>query len=211
MSGKDRSMEDKNISAEVEETEDTEEIKVTDRRHWAIGEEDEEADAKDATPAVPTIIDEFRDRAEQAENKLQEYIDAFKGFKDEQEQVRARLRRDIDRRVAQKFGELVGDLLESLDELDLALQHAETMDSAKSLIEGLSMTRRRFLQTLERHGVEPISPEGDLFDPNIAEALRMDPVDSQERHDRVTETLRPGYRLGEYVIRPARVAVGRCE
>lgn len=205
MSDKDRSMEDRQIDAEVE---DNEEIKVIDRRHWATDEEDEE---EDSTPAVPTIIDEFRNRAEQAEHKLQEYIDAFKVSKDEQEQVRARLKRDVDRRVSQKFGEMVSDLLESLDELDLALEHAEGIENANLLVEGISMTRRRFLQTLERHGVEPISPEGDLFDPNIAEALRMDPVDSQERHDRVTETLRPGYRLGEYVIRPARVAVGRCE
>ncbi|MDH3627975.1 MAG: nucleotide exchange factor GrpE [Acidobacteriota bacterium] len=197
------------MSNDVEE-EGAEEFKVKDRRHWAdedgLGDEDL---AETAAPATPTIIDEYRDRTERAEQKLQDYIDAFKGFKDEQEQVRARLDRDVNRRVALKFGELVASLLESLDELDLALRHAEGIEAARPLAEGIAMTRRRFLQTLESHGVQPITPDGEPFDPNVAEALRVDAVDRSDAHDRVTETLRTGYRLGDLVIRPARVAVGR--
>ncbi|MEN8196388.1 MAG: nucleotide exchange factor GrpE, partial [Pseudomonadota bacterium] len=62
--------------------------------------------------------------------------------------------------------------------------------------------------TLERHGVEKVDPRGEEFDPNEAEAVRVDPVGDPAMASMVTEVLRPGYRLGERIIRPARVAVG---
>jgi molecular chaperone GrpE len=73
------------------------------------------------------------------------------------------------------------------------------------------MARDGFLATLERHGIERIAPDGEPFDPNEAEAIRVDPVDSSAADGKVTETLQPGYRLGEFVIRAARVAVGRFQ
>jgi molecular chaperone GrpE len=80
---------------------------------------------------------------------------------------------------------------------------------ARPLAEGVMMARDRFLTILLKHGVERISPEGQPFDPNESEALRVDPVDSKDRDQTVTETLKPGYRLGARVIRAAQVAVGR--
>lgn len=187
------------------------EFSVKDRRHWV--EEVEEATDEDdgGAPELrqPTLLEEYRERAEAAEQKLQEYIEAFKTFRDEQEQFRVRLNRDVDRRVGLKFGELIAALLESLDDLDLALEHANRVPEARALAEGVEMARRRFLGALERNGVQPISPLGQDFDPNESEAVRIDPVESKDSDGKVTETLRPGYRLGERVIRAARVAVGR--
>jgi len=195
--------------AEVRPDEQTE-FKVKDRRHWIQEEEDDgERSEAEAEPRKPTLIDEYRERAEGAERKLQEYIDAFKTFKEEQEMVRVRLNRDVDRKVELKFGELVSMLLESVDNLDLALAHSKGVPEAEPLAEGVELARNSFLATLEQHGIEKIAPDGEAFDPNLAEALRMDPVDSPELDGTVTETLRPGYRLGECLIRPARVAVGR--
>jgi molecular chaperone GrpE (heat shock protein) len=197
-------------NAENAPVENEEEFRVEDRRHWAHGDEQPEED-EDAVAEIkhPTLLDEYRLRAEAAERKLQEYIEAFKRFKDEQEEYRLRMSRDIDRRVDLKFGEMVGELLESMDNLDLAVSHAHGVPEAAPLAQGVEMARRRFLSTLEQHGVEKISPEGTLFDPNEAEAVRVDNLESPDDNGKVTETLRPGYQLGERVIRPARVAVGR--
>jgi molecular chaperone GrpE len=123
--------------------------------------------------------------------------------------VRARLARDLDDRVVLKFGELVGELLGTLDDLDLALGHIREVPEAGALAEGVTLVRDRFLATLERNGVERIDPEGDEFDPNVAEALRVDPVTDPESDGKVTVVLRPGYRLGERILRAAQVAVGR--
>lgn len=195
---------------------ESEEYRVADRRHWAdetqveeAEEIDEQDDRDSGSLRQPTMIDEFRTRAEAAESQLQEYIEAFKKFRDEQDEFRQRMNRDVERRVGLAFGEMVSELLDSMDDLDLALQHANRTPEAESLAHGVELARKRFLATLERHGVTPVSLDGEEFDPNEAEAVRMDPVDSAEMNGKVTETLRPGYRLGERVIRAARVAVGR--
>jgi molecular chaperone GrpE (heat shock protein) len=186
------------------------EFKVEDRRHWVREDEPPEDPETEAVELKqPTLLDEYRQRAEAAERKLQEYIEAFKRFKEEQEEYRLRLSRDVDRRVGLKFGEMVGELLESMDNLDLAVNHVNDVPEAAPLAEGVEIAQRRFLNTLEQHGIEKISPEGEMFDPNEAEAVRVDSLDSPDDNGKVTEILRPGYKLGERVIRPARVAVGR--
>jgi len=186
----------------------TEEYQVSDRRHWADTSRVDE-DAEPSTPKQPTLLDEYRSRAEAAERQLQEYIEAFKRFKADHEEFRDRLSRDVDRKVDLKFGELIGELLESVDDLELALEHASQVPQAEPLARGVELARRRFLATLERHGVTQFSLDGEEFDPNEAEAVRIDPVGSADQNETVTETVRPGYRLGDRVIRAARVAVGR--
>ncbi len=185
---------------------DETEFKVDDRRHWK--QEGDVEDLEEVEPAKPTIIDEYRQRADQAERKLHEYIEAFKEFRKEQENVRVRLNRDIQRKVDLRFGELVGELLNSVDDLDRALAHVGDGEGAQSLARGVRMVRNKFLETLERHGVERMEPDGEIFDPNTTEAIRMDSV-GEDQDGRITETLRPGYRLGEHIIRAAQVAVGR--
>ena len=189
------------------EQEDSE-FKVDDRRHWQQDGKGDEEKLTEAAPIKPTIIDEYRERAETAERKLHEYIDAFKQFRKEQEDVRVRLNRDVQRKVALQFGELVGELLNSIDDLDLALAHIGEGEGAQSLARGVQMVRNKFIETLERHGVERMEPDGEEFDPNTTEAIRMDSV-GEDEDGKITETLRPGYRLGEHIIRAAQVAVGR--
>jgi molecular chaperone GrpE len=182
-------------------------FRFEDRRHWM--HPDDEEPAEEVAPRAPSMIDEYRGRTEAAEKKLQEYIEAFKGFKKEQDEFRERLRRDVDRRVELKFGGLVEELLEAMDNLDLALEHVNEVPEAEPLARGVELARKRFLEALERHGVEQIHPVGQEFDPNQAEAMRVDPVGDPEMSGKVTDVLRPGYRLGERIVRPARVAVGR--
>lgn len=184
------------------------EFKVQDRRHWAR-EDREDEDPEETVSTRPTVVDEYEERARAAEARLQEYIAAFKEAQAEQDAFRERIGKDVDRRVALQFAELISELLLSVDDLELALAHVEQVPEAKPLAEGVALARDRFLASLERHGVEKVDPEGEEFDPNTSEAVRVDPVDEADRDGRVTETVRPGYRLGDHVVRPARVAVGR--
>lgn len=188
-------------------------MKVEDKRHWARAadaQDDGASAGADPEPAstLPSIVDELRLRAEGAEHKLREYIAAFQQSKTENEQFRERLLRDVDRRVDLKFAELVENLIEGLDDLDLALAHVEGSHD-DVLRRGVGLARDRFVAALARHGVERIDVEGSEFDPNIAEAIRLDAVSDPSLDGTVTATLRPGYRIGERVFRPARVAVGR--
>jgi len=206
-------MSDKNVFSDdatpegVEEQESDETLRVDDRRHWQV--EDGEDDDVNVSPQTPTIIDEYRGRAEEAEKKLLEYIEAFKRHKQEQDHVRERLARDVERRVEMKFGELLQPLLEIMDDLERSMAHIAAEADAEPLLRGVKMTHSQFLATLEKFGVTKFSPDGEPFDPTESEALRVDPVDSAEADNRVTETLKPGYRFGERVLRAAQVAVGR--
>lgn len=191
-------------------SEDEGEFRVNDRRHWQQSEASDEAELEEVTPARPSIVEEYRERAEAAERKLLEYVSAYKQDKQEQNEVRERLARDVERRVQLQFGELVAGLLETVDDLELALSHVRGVPEAEPLAKGVAMARDRFLSILERHGVTKLVPANE-FDPGEAEAVRVDPVDSAEADGIVTETLRPGYRIGDRVIRAAQVAVGRYQ
>jgi molecular chaperone GrpE len=184
-------------------------FRVEDRRHWTRGDAGDGDGQATGEPARPTVLDEYRQRAEAAERKLQDYIEAYKGFREEQEQVRVRLNRDMDRKLDLRFAALLGELLETLDHLDLALRHVEDVPQARPLAEGVALARNHFLATLASKGVERIAPEVAAFDPNEMEAIHVDAVSQPEQDGQVTRVLQPGYRLGEHLIRPARVAVGR--
>ena len=196
-------------------------FKVEDRRHWArpLKDEDEQEENTDRPEAErepapgaagDTLLDRYRSRADQAEAKLQEYIAAFKQSQAEADAFRGRLTRDLDRKVDLKFAGIVRELLSTVDDLELALSPVASVPEAEPLARGVSLAVQRFLQILERHGVVRISPEGEPFDPAEAEAVRVDAVDDPALDGVVTETMRPGYRLGDQLVRPAAVAVGRA-
>jgi len=193
-------------------------MKVHDKRHGARrdddAEDDPERDGGNGAGAVPATVDAaeleaVRARAAAAENKLREVQEAFLTARADLDKARERVERDLDRRVAHKFGDLVTDLLECLDDLDRALDAGARISAAAPVLDGVAMVRDRFLAALQRAGVERIDPRGEAFDPNVAEAVGVAPVDDPEQADRVVHVARAGYRLGDRVIRPARVLVGR--
>ncbi|MBZ5638973.1 MAG: nucleotide exchange factor GrpE [Acidobacteriia bacterium] len=189
-------------------------LKVEDKRHWARKPSEEESqdaggDDEAAASLRPTIVDEYRLRAEAAERKLREYIEAFKKAQADHEEFRERLRRDVDRKVEVNFGSLVTELLETVDALDLALAHLDGASEDEPLAKGVALARDGFLGALERHGVSRLVLDGEVFDPNDAEAVQIVDTESPEADGTVAATLRAGYRLGDRVIRPARVAVAR--
>jgi molecular chaperone GrpE len=103
-------------------------------------------------------------------------------------------------------------MLEVLDNLDRAIasaQAAGTPDSA--LLQGVELVRRQFLAKLESLGVQRIESAGQPFDPSIHEAVTMVPAASGDQDGVVVGVIRPGYRIGDQVLRPAAVAVGKQE
>lgn len=101
-------------------------------------------------------------------------------------------------------GELLGDLLPVLDNLERALDAAEHHDEGK-VLGGVRMTRDMFVNLLGRVGVEEIETVGTQFDPQVHDAMLMQPSDQEE--GAVMAVLERGYRLGDRVLRPAKVAV----
>ena len=167
-------------------------------------------DAESAEASVdPQAFEALRVRAEGAERKLREIQGTFLAAKAELDATRARLERDLERKVEIRFGDLLSGLLECADDLDRAIEHGATIPAAAPVVSGVVLARERFIGALQKAGVERIDPVGEPYDPNVAEAAGIIPVSDPEAHDTVAAVERVGYRHAGRVIRPARVLVGR--
>ena len=98
---------------------------------------------------------------------------------------------------------LIAELIPILDDLERALDAAEEHQEAQ-LEEGVRLVHRSLAGLLERHGVKPIETDGK-FDPHVHEALLSQPSEAEEGS--VIDVVQKGYKLGERVVRPARVVV----
>lgn len=94
--------------------------------------------------------------------------------------------------------------LESVPEAD----RASAEGSFKALIEGVDLTERDLLNTLERHGIKKLDPEGERFDPNRHEAL-FEIENADVPSGTVLQVMQSGFVIGDRVLRPARVGVSK--
>ncbi|HYM46011.1 MAG TPA: nucleotide exchange factor GrpE [Solirubrobacteraceae bacterium] len=119
------------------------------------------------------------------------------------ENYRKRVARESALALQRGVAKLAKELLPALDNLDRALEAAAVDDP---LLQGVRLVREELAAALARVGVESFSPAGEPFDPALHEAMAQQPVQGLASGT-VAEVYQPGYRLGESIIRPARVVV----
>jgi molecular chaperone GrpE len=138
-----------------------------------------------------------------------EYLDLAKRTKADFENFRKRMSAEVLAAAGRGKAEVLRDVLPVLDDLERALQAAgldPEGDSDDGLAHGVLLVFRSLREALTRNGIEAVDPTGEKFDPNLHEALSAQPADGVESGT-VLETMQKGYRLGEQLIRPARVVV----
>ena len=187
---------------------DAVEVKVDDRRFWARQEASgAESAASGSGQRYPSFVEELQARLKQSEERLDATLASHRRMQAEFEQVRLRLQRDVELRVHEaKVGVFAG-LLETADGLERAI--AAPAEGGESFREGLRLIHARLLAALKAQGVERVDLLGTAYDPEIAEAVSVVEVTEPSAHDRVVAEVRPGYRLGDRLLRPAQVQVGR--
>lgn len=146
-------------------------------------------------------LDELTAQAEKAD----EYLELAQRTKADFENYRKRAIREA--AAAQERGvvKLTRELLPAVDNLDRALAAA---DGATPVASGIKLVHAEVLAALARVGIEPFSPVGEPFDPQLHEAVAQRSVQGAEAGT-VVEVYQRGYRLGESVLRPARVLVAQ--
>jgi molecular chaperone GrpE len=128
------------------------------------------------------------------------------------ENLRRRTEREIADAKAYAVTSFARDMLGAADNLRRALEslpetaRATEEPALKGLIEGVDLTERDLLKTLERHGVRKIDPLGEKFDPNLHQAMFEAP-DAEIAKGLVSKVVQSGYKIGERVLRPALVGV----
>jgi molecular chaperone GrpE len=146
----------------------------------------------------------LEERLASAEAEAETHLNDLKRLAAEFENYRKRVAREQQALSARAAERLVGELLPIVDDLERALEAAEEHEEAK-LEEGVRLVQRQLAAVLEREGLAEIETDGK-FDPHVHEALLSQPS-SDQSEGTVIEVLHKGYRLGDRVLRPARVVV----
>jgi molecular chaperone GrpE len=219
--------EPENIASQSNNEEAAEEIKFTDKRRINLDLLDAEGFA---APPEPELVEEdaagaaylaeleermqlAEERAQAAERTLADIQSRFEQARHkmqvEIDQTRQRLNRAADERVQRSKGEFVAAMLPVADTLQLAIAAAEKGGTVETLLDGVRGTAQNFLTALLSAGVEPVSAVGQPFNPELHEAIDLVAVD-EDQDGIVTAEYKRGYKMGERLLRPARVQVGRA-
>lgn len=152
--------------------------------------------------------EELEEEISEAEQQLTEAQDKLIRAHAEMENIRRRAERDVANAHKYALEKFVSSLLPVVDSLEQALQHSFDNDAAKAIHEGIELTMKMFLDTLQKIGVEQINPVNDNFNPQFHEAMSMiDHPDAEP--NTVVEVFQKGYLLNGRLVRPARVIVVR--
>jgi molecular chaperone GrpE len=145
-------------------------------------------------PVQPEPLDELTVLRKERD----EYLDALQRLKAEFDNYRKRVARDQQELAARAHERLVKELVPILDDLERALAHEADLD------EGIRLIHRQFSEALAKEGLTEVPTDGK-FDPHTQEALLSQPSEAEEGD--VIQVLQKGYRLGDRVLRPARVVI----
>jgi molecular chaperone GrpE len=207
---------EKDWPEELGTEEEAPKVRFNDRRRIRLDEEAEggEEPAAEAAPSVkPSYVEELEARTREAEQKVLDVQTRFEQvraeLKRETDELRQRLARNADERVAREKASFISALLPVIDNLQRAVEAAEAGGSQESLLDGLRGTISGFQNVLTQIGAEPIEALAQPFDPELHEAVDTIEVEP-ELDGQVTAQYGRGYRLGNQLLRPARVQVGRA-
>lgn len=184
--------------------------------------ENEDAQAEEANDSAPEEMNDDRGTDEEIKQDpvalLQAQVDALtqerSGLYDQLLRRQAEFenyRRRIDREKTDIFAraraEVMVELLPVIDNFERALASLENSGGdAESLRHGVELIHKQFKDALTKFGLEPVESVGQAFDPHVHEAVTIEPTD-KHKENTVIEEFQRGYRLGEKLLRPAKVKV----
>ncbi len=198
-----------NPSADSEDSyEPSTEFRVVDKRHFLEADQSTYQAPIEEKPRYPSYVEELRQRTALAESR---YVEKVKQIDQEIARARSRLEADYERRLALAKRDLLLPFLDVLDNLERALQAGPSEGNNADLYEGLRLTADLFRTRLRAQGIEPIAVVSQAFDPNLSQAVGTIPVSDRALDGIVIEEVLRGYRMGEDLLRPAQVRVGRYE
>jgi molecular chaperone GrpE len=191
------------------------ELRVTDRRRVYLDNEGaERVNTETEQPSLkPKYVEELEERTKAAEKQVQEVQSRFDQLRQqlqrETDETRQRLNRSADERAAGEKAKFIAALLPVLDDLNRAIESVTDNTSREALLEGVRSIATSFQSALTSAGVEPIGAVGEEFNPELHEAVDTEETDG-EMDGRVIGEYSRGFRMGDRLLRPARVKVGRA-
>lgn len=195
---------------------ETNELRVTDRRRIYLDDEGaERVNEEIEQPNLkPSYVEELEARTRAAEKQVQEVQSRFDQLRQqlqrETDETRQRLNRSADERAAGDKARFISTLLPAIDDLNRAIDAASSGASREAILAGIRGIATSIQNALANAGVEPILSVGEEFDPELHEAVDTG-ESTAEMDGRVIEEYSRGFRMGDRLLRPARVKVGRVQ
>ena len=175
-----------------------------------IPAEEAQEEATEAATAPEDAELTLEEEVERLEADLAEAKDAALRAQADAANVQRRAEQEIDK--ARKFAldRFVGELLPVVDNMERALSAAADSDADATITEGLELTLKSFMDALKKAGVEAVDPQGEPFDPQLAQAMSMVPNPDVEPNT-VIAVMQKGYTLNGRLVRPAMVMVSKAD
>jgi molecular chaperone GrpE len=193
---------------------DEPEVRVTDRRRILLDDEGvtDRQNEIEAPNLKPSYVEELEARTKAAEQKTLEVQARFdqlrKQLQAETDETRQRLNRAADERALREKADFIAGLLPVLDNLQRAAEAADSGSAPEVIAEGIRRTASSFENALAAAGVEAVDGVGETFDPELHEAIETTEGSPEEEGKVIAQHTR-GYKIGDRLLRPARVKVGR--
>jgi molecular chaperone GrpE len=186
------------------------EFQVIDKRPFANLDLDaiDTTTIPDEKPRYPAYVEELKARMAEMERQFRE---KKQQIDEEIARTRTRLEADYIRKFALEKQKIILPFLEVLDNLQRAIHAATQTGTIEHLLDGVQMTAALFLSKLQSIGVEPIVALEQPFDPNLEQAIGTVQVSDAGQDGMVVEEVQRGYQMGDQLLRPAQVRVGRFE
>lgn len=153
-------------------------------------------------------LQELQNRLAEAQAKSNEYLEGWQRSRAEFSNYKKRVEREQEQVYQMASGAILKKFLEIVDDLELALKNRPHQGEGAEWATGIEMIYRKLLALLEAQGIERMNAEGQMFDPNLHEAITSEPSENHES-GQVIEVLRAGYLIGDRVLRPAMVRVAQ--
>lgn len=198
-------------------------INITDKRRVSADDpmpDDAPERAAASQPSVAELLSKLKEseaKREEAERQVRDFAERFRHaqaqLRAENDELRLRLQRNFEQKLDSARGDMVASLLDVLDTLKLAIAAASSQQGKgpefDNLLGGVRITAQQFEAKMNSLGLTPIVSVGEVFNPEIHEAVELVAC-PPEQDGRVVEELQTGYKFGDRLLRPARVRVGRA-
>lgn len=185
-------------------------LRIVDKRWWARTDSGTTKNIEENSDK-PAYVQQLERQVREKEDLIRDYAAKYKGAQKDFEETRVRVRREVTKDVEREKRSVLASFLDVVDNLERALEAGQTESADGALLTGVEMVYKQSLVVLSSYGVNQIESAGQLFDPTLHDAVTAVPVENSAQENMVLTVIKPGYRIGNDILRPASVTVGRSE
>ena len=197
------------MSTQEEKKMTDEELKVTVEDNTEAPESTDNVDNTEEAQEPLSEVDQLKLQLAEAEAKIAELQDRYLRQAAEFDNYRKRTMKETADLIKSAAEKVMVAELPIVDDMDRALDNMEKGMDADACIEGFKLIAQKFKNTLAQQGLEKIDTDGQDFDTDFHEAIALIPAPTEELKGKILDCVQAGYKLGDKVIRHAKVAVGQ--